>query len=206
MAEPRACPVCGASNPAGADWCGQCYARFGEHERATAEVAVVGAGSTPAKEGRSAAPIWTCTVCEEVNPISATECSVCGSSMLESSGATTSQFDIEPAVAVLWSAIPGAGLAKAGQGLLGLSAGLLIGMALSAGALFLPTGADGIGVVLILVGLVVWGITAHDAHRFATGDTEGVLLRPRILTFVGGGVIALMALAFIITSAQVGRQ
>lgn len=30
MAEIRRCPSCGASNPAGALWCGQCHRRFGE--------------------------------------------------------------------------------------------------------------------------------------------------------------------------------
>ena len=112
---------------------------------------------------------------------------------------------VDPGRAALWSLLPGMGLAKAGQGLLGLSAGLLIGMALAAGALFLSSDGTAIGAVLTLTGMAVWAITAHDAYRFALGDAQGVFLRPRVLTVIAGGVLGLMALALVLTSGQVGR-
>ena len=205
MSEPRTCPVCGASNPAGADWCGQCFARFDEPQKAMVSEMASGVKSphAVATTHTAAAPAWTCELCETENSMDHDECVTCGASMFDTFG--DRDIAVDPGQAALWSLVPGLGLAKAGQGLLGLSAGLLIGMALAAGALFLSSGSTAIGVVLTLTGIGVWAISAHDAYRFALGDAKGTFLRPRVLTVIAGGVLGLMALALVLASGRVGR-
>ena len=98
------CPHCGAGNPAGAAWCGQCLRRFDaavvangngavrstNGKLAVPSVAVPSGGSAEAAIVRTAAgpavrtredgePLWICPACETENELSSSACSRCGS-------------------------------------------------------------------------------------------------------------------------------
>lgn len=120
------CPKCGALNPEEAQWCGQCFARFGEKPPET-EVVHPDARSDPAtspasqlrvlgKEGRlleeGGRLFWKCSACERVNPMESDVCSACGSSLYRMFGEAspkTQPTERDPASAALLSLLPGIG-------------------------------------------------------------------------------------------------
>ena len=193
------CPACGASNPPGAGWCGRCYERF---------EAAVSQGDLPSGSIRTACPpgaFWDCPVCGESNHLEASECLSCGASVFDSFGVGGGRPSVAPEKALAWSALPGLGLAKSGQGLLGLSIGLLIALSLGAGALFVTEGSAAAGVMLMITAVIIWLVSAHDAYRWARREETAVLLRPRVVTILAGLVIGLMVVAFVVAGERVGR-
>ncbi len=108
----------------------------------------------------------------------------------------------DPVRALAWSAIPGVGLAKAGQPILGLSEGILVVMAVASGVLLFATSA--VGVALTAAGLMLWALSGHDAYRLAAGHEKSILVRPRVLSVIAGGVLGLIALGLVMTSSRLG--
>ena len=124
--------------------------------------------------------------------------------MFDSFGAGRSRT-VLPEKALAWSALPGVGLAKSGQALLGLSIGLLIVLSLGAGAVFVTAGSATPGVVLIITAASIWLVSAHDAYRCASREESSVLLRPRVITVLAALVIGMMIVAFVVAGGKVGR-
>src|SRR5687767_10169960 len=102
------CPACGATNPEGAQWCGQCLHRFGQSP------SVAGNGAPPPGAATPAAPLpatsapsaatpataqpteategfrrqgdtleWACPSCEQFNSMDDVHCVVCGTAFSE---------------------------------------------------------------------------------------------------------------------------
>ncbi|MDP8958136.1 MAG: zinc finger Ran-binding domain-containing protein [Actinomycetota bacterium] len=212
--EARVCAACGARNPAGVDWCGQCYQRFEE----TFEVApavpqeppqprTVGAlagDGPPAPPGAPqetevvvgvAEPQWECRLCGTSNPMEASRCGACGTTIFETFGARPDrEQELAPSNALGWSLVfPGLGHGKAGQGMLGVAIGLLTAMAVAFGTMLgLGMGRAVWGSLLLLLALGVWGVAAMDAYHWAAGRGEEVLLRPRVVSVLSALMLVLL--------------
>jgi ribosomal protein L40E len=216
MAGPIVCSECGARNPAEVAWCGQCFASLAVDDQPAEGDASIGqppadtppetvaddpvspsskTGSRVAGEGAT----WICRTCETANPLDEQECSACGTSIYASFGADEEgRMDADPQKALVRSIIlPGLGHSYAGQGLLGAAIAGLTLMALGFGIALVVSDRSSFGWPLILVAVVVWVIAAMDAIRIAGGHTEGLLLRPRVVTgLVGLVMVALIVAAF----------
>lgn len=124
--------------------------------------------------------------CDTVVPVETTECPVCHQSIYDSFGGREPAETVDPRTALTWSAIPGGGHVKVGQALLGVTIGFLSVISLVFGVVLVVSRRVPWGAAQIFMGIVLWGVAAHDAYRFAEGDTGQVLLRPRVLSVVAG--------------------
>ena len=223
------CPACGASNPEGAAWCGQCYRRFDEpevaQEVAPKEIAPHSPESDPAQPGTpddAAAPAtaagegfrkdgdvieWECPQCGNFNAIELQHCDVCGSSFLDR---FRTEEPEEPrnwnAALVMTMLLPGAGHLAVGRYGSGwarivLFAGWLLGtlMLISAG------GSQGVvmGTPLLLGALILWVMSMVDVYRLQQGDSE--ILVGRHLLWLVVGVLLMLAVALFSTIGSVGQ-
>jgi hypothetical protein len=91
--------------------------------------------------------------------------------------------------------LPGGGHFKTGQSALGLAVAGLLVATVAFGVAILNGNRRAVGFVLLGFGLVAWGISIFDATRFATGNEEAVLLRPRVVTSAMGLVFMLVIVA-----------
>mgnify|MGYP001813196994 CR=1 FL=1 len=135
-------------------------------------------------------------MCDATNPVSVDECRSCQTSIYDAFGATENEGpEIEPAVAARWALLPGGGHFKTGQSALGLAvAGLLIAT-VAFGVAMISGSRSAVGLVLLVFGVIAWGISIFDATRFAAGNEEAVLLRPRVVTSAMGLVFMLVIIA-----------
>lgn len=218
MADPVVCSYCGARNPAEAEWCGQCFSSLGINaatrpdgsddsirERVDLPESAVpvrpptptDGEAEPSSPRRTKARVWVCSVCETPNPLDAQHCAACGTSIFASFGAEDEEhIDVDPQRALLRSVLfPGLGHAYAQQGLLGSAVGGLTVMALGFGGALVATGVGRFGWPLILLAIAIWVAAALDAFRLAEGQTDSLLLRPRVLTALVGLVMVVVILA-----------
>lgn len=170
------CASCGASNPAEARWCGQCYA-----------------GLDPVPDGVGRPEGWTCRICREVNQPTAATCSTCGSSIYESFGER--EEIVLPGEAVRSSAVPGMGLVRVGLRVEGILTFVLVAFALVAGLFIISAGGGG-GWVLVIAAAVLWLVAVRDAYMVAT-KTDTHWLEPRTIS-VAAGLIIIMAAILIL--------
>jgi hypothetical protein len=249
------CASCGGMNPAGADWCGQCLARFTAPEPPppTPPPAVPVAATTlrpapepdvdadllfdpdpfrllqavpdvpepmpsdriavlpaePADEERVVergafratgdAITWTCTVCDEVNPLEAAVCSVCGSTFALT---VRPREDDRPArdpnqTALISLFFPGAGHAYLGLWGQAIARGVMsVWVAATALVAALTKGPNS-GALMVTFGLAalaLWLVAAHDAFREARGEQAFVLLKGRRYLWL---TIALLGVMFL---------
>jgi ribosomal protein L40E len=205
MTEPIVCNECGARNPSGADWCGQCFASLSNGDTtadvtATEDVAPAeeqveeAVGEVESTEGEA---VWVCSMCETSNPLEAQQCSACGTSIYTSFGAADeARRDVDPQKVLLRSILfPGLGHTFAGQSLLGAAIVGLALMALGFGIALVVTGVRGFGVPLVVLGIGIWIVAALDAVRIAAGDQDSLLLRPRVVTALVGLVLVMVIAA-----------
>lgn len=143
---------------------------------------------------------WMCSVCGISNPLADSYCAACGSSIFDVFK-TEEQRQVDPRSAALRGLLlPGLGHAYAGQTLLGVSVGALVAVSLFLGAILIALEVVVAGILLLLVGVGVWGIGVLDAFRWARGETGDVILRPHVLTALVGAV--LLVLIVVAVSAQ----
>lgn len=210
MADPVTCSQCGARNPADADWCSQCYTRLDEEPETPTEppeppapfsdAVQLESGATDVAEQPSPPEgdrRWACKVCDTQNPLEESVCSACGTSIFESfGGAAEETAKADPREAMLRSVLfPGLGHARVGQSLLGVAIGGLTVMALIFGLSLVLSGETTYGAVVLLIAVGVWVVAALDTIRFATGATDSVWLKPRVVTALVGAVTIAVILA-----------
>jgi hypothetical protein len=124
--------------------------------------------------------------CDTIVPVEVTECPACHQSIYDSFGGRVVEETIDPKIALTWSAIPGGGHFKVGQALLGVTIGLLSIISLVFGITLVISRRVPWGAAQIFISILLWAVAAHDAYRFAEGDTGQVMLRPRVLSVVAG--------------------
>lgn len=213
MAEPNTCPTCRARNPADAQWCGQCFEPLGQREEPVGTVdspesAAVSEPAEPppgASDG-SAGPSWTCSICDTVNPVASSECRACGSAIFESFGGSEEKhLEVDPRSTLLRSLVfPGLGHFPVGQSPLGVAIGGLVLVSLGFGVILMVSGLGPYGLFLVLVAVGLWLVAALDAYRWANGEPDEVLLRPKVLTILVGVVVAVVILAVMVTQGRAG--
>lgn len=185
------CPSCGATNPPGAAWCGQCFTRF-EPAAAPAPTAAPAPPRHPHASPPSTAPArapgtagaaagdrrlrvvdggveWTCATCGEANPIDTFSCTVCGAGMADAFAPPSAPVDWDRARR-RELLVPGSGLVLAGAGGLGAARAVLVGLWLLGALLLLASG--GAEALPIAAPLLV-GVTA----LYATGVRDVDALR-----------------------------
>jgi ribosomal protein L40E len=220
MADLVVCSQCGARNPAEIEWCGQCFASLADAAGNEPDVPTIDYPNETLNEDQpgvllteipppadaeqqtqaSTEPTpssWVCPVCETPNPLEAQECSACGTSIYTAFGATDDEkVQVDPQQALFRSVMfPGLGHAYAKQGLLGSAIGGLTLMALGFGIALVAIGVGTFGWPLVLLALGIWVAAAFDAFRIASGQSGGLLLRPRIITALVGSVMIEVILA-----------
>jgi len=213
------CPHCGAGNPAGATWCGQCLRRFDEtpapsSARAESTVTELRPVRTRpvvrSEEGKE--PVWTCPACETENPLSASACERCGSKFVSFfAGARDEAPRGSRSAAIGFSAaLPGAGnwiyrqsgpaVARAVMYLwtVGISI-MLLG--------FPPRNARGlvrgVGAIFALAAATVWAVSMLETLRLSEGDTRP-MIPPKALTWFAAALSGVLMLG-LIASVVAGR-
>jgi ribosomal protein L40E len=211
---PIRCPACGATNRAGAQWCGRCLERFPRAEAAAPGRSgpppppPAGEGDAPASETadvqRGAFRIagerisWTCSRCEAENPLDAAMCSVCGSTFADSVRPRDEDAPArDPGKAMLISLFyPGAGHAYVGEWGQAIARGVLSSWVMLVLVVALAQwGTPGsllLSIVFGLASFVLWAVTAHDAYRSAAGQDGLVILRGRAFLYVVLGLLLLL--------------
>lgn len=193
MTEPVRCPSCGASNAAGAQWCGQCLARFG----VPPAPAPAPPPSSPSPKPVSPAALqpvpshgvhrrgddlfWTCPACDAVNDMAHTTCPVCGTVIAALFGATKTRGPKRtgPMVVALSAVLPGAGHGYAGRMADAVARGVLFLWTSAIGILLLTrTNARGasvfraVGAVFVITAVGTWLVTMLEAQRLSKGDDD----------------------------------
>lgn len=227
------CSSCGAMNPAGAAWCGQCYASFAE-ERTVVTAPVGGSGTevvaassdaaaptrspsvppgevvtTPAGEGfrRTEAGLeWRCTGCETWHAIDVAVCEVCGTAFGAAWAPDAPEVGPErwQAARLRTYLLPGLGHLHVGA--TGPGAGRLV--------LFLIWLASGIGLalaggagVIAAAPLLLGAFTVYGASVVDIGNLERgakELLDGRSLLWLVVGVTAVTLAAMVVAALVAG--
>ena len=206
------CSNCGATNPDGARWCGQCLTRFdGAAEptsaAGTSEATLTGTAGPPAAGAesevaagsfrrRGEAIEWACPSCGEFNGIDLMACSVCGTAFAEQFREEKPEPPRNWTQAMALSAIaPGAGHLAVGRYGSGASR-LVLFLVWAIGAVLLTSSGGRsalIAVIPLLLGMVtVWVGSIVDLYRLQHGETE--LLVGRRLLWLVIGVLALLGI------------
>jgi ribosomal protein L40E len=188
------CAHCGASNPAEAGWCGQCYSLFDAPaavDEAVLDVAaeVLAAVSAPTPD--LAPGEWSCRLCDAPNAVEDSVCASCGVSIFESIAPSSEDAPVADDVLRRGAWFPGLGYGLVGQSAVGLVVALL---AVAAGVTGLSMALSGApaGILLVAVCIGIWAVSALDAYRMAHGAP--MIMTPRALSLVGG-VVVLVILA-----------
>ena len=181
----KRCSACGAGNATGAERCSQCHTPFPADRPGPA----TGSGAG-----------WRCSGCGETNDVALSVCATCGSSIFDTFKEPSHRPAVTNSDVLRWSLDgPGLGLAKAGQAVHRFVVAVLGVTALVTGLMLLFTDRGiGAGAFLLSIVLVVWVASTRDALVAASGRPEEMLLRPRILTVLGGLVIVAILLAIVI--------
>lgn len=193
------CPACGATNPEGASWCGQCYTSFTASPE-PAQPAEPGQAPGPAAEPstsgfrkRGDALEWQCPRCDAYTSVEQLDCQVCGTPLAARYDVDTDETEHNWSAAMALSAVvPGAGhlaVARYGAG----AARLLLFTVWLVGGLLL-TASGGAGAIpaaapLYLGAFVLWAGSLVDLHQLQRGDRE--LLAGRTLLWLVVSVIIL---------------
>ena len=195
------CAACGASNPAGSDWCGQCYEPLEgpqqDHsldaaEQLSAANVAIDTGQTTVLDEKvdlDGAP-WVCHVCETPNPLTATACSVCQTTIFDSH--TPPKETPEVADVLRASAIPGGGLFAVGRQGEGAMVALLVLFCIVGGVAVIIAGKPA-AMLLILAGLAIWAVAARDAAAIVTSGQDEAWLRPRVISIIAAAVLFMAA-------------
>ena len=205
MAERLRCEVCGATNVAGAEWCGQCYTSLGDpvETNASADAEVEPSDTTPPDatppDTSVAVGQWTCSVCGESASLELETCPVCGGSIFDAfAGAPKYPAPSDVAVASL---VPGLGLAQVGRGGEGVIVAILVGFCVLGGLAIAAVG-EGLGWLLVFIGVAIWALAGRDAYTVAAGRAAESWIRPRALTVIA--VVVLIVLAVVLLRALPG--
>jgi ribosomal protein L40E len=197
----RRCPSCRALVSEDAEWCGQCFSTLrppGSPDSPgpeTRPAPVTRREPMPTAEGE---PSWTCPTCDAANPISASNCGVCGTAFAQLFAEPKERVEIRPTRALAWSLLlPGLGHWRAGRAFDGVARmvlfawtfGTLVVIALS------RAGKGGLGKTAPLFGLFLvaslglYVTSALDAYRITSGEQP--LVSSRVLLWASVGLVLL---------------
>ena len=143
---------------------------------------------------------WTCRFCETKVPVGEVQCPTCQQTIYDSFGGRRPEVELDPMEALRKSALPGGGHFALKQGITAVTILALTVISLAMGIYLIVVGVTTFGALLTFVGLTVWMLAAHDAFRMASGHTDEIFLKPRVLSFAMGAWFIVVILA--VRSAQ----
>lgn len=205
------CEACGATNPASAQWCGQCLRRF---DSPAPPASAPPAAEAPVVGGKAAAPAegapafrqadrgfeWACTACGTYSPLEERACVACGYVLVLHGDASEGEVD--------WARVrrrnlfaPGAGhLATRHRGI-GLGVLFLWGVWLLSGVLLATQPGGAVMAMPLLAGaLFLWTAVQVDGGRLAQG--QPAFLDGRVVLWAVVGVTLLVVVAAVAASGQ----
>lgn len=220
MAESFRCPNCGALNPSGAEWCGQCLTRFrktppppppplpGAAPAPDAGTATTPASTeprptlTPGRRGAfnvtEAGIKWVCARCDTENPLEAQVCSVCGSPFADTVHPPKTVPERDPNTVAMYSLFfPGAGhwyLELKGQAVARAVLSTWVVLIALIGGI---QGSLSLAIPFAIAAFALWGLAAHDAFREARREPARVILKGRTFVYVVMGLLMLMVVLLI---------
>ena len=155
-------------------------------------------------ESSSDATTWQCGTCDTVNPISLDVCSVCGATIFQAMGADTEEVTMSQDQALGLALVPGLAHARLAEPILGFIIGILVLACLGFAFLFIQSGGVVWGLVVGVVGLLTWGVSVFDVNQRIAGAPP--VLRPRVITILGGVVILIIMVAGFVAGASALRS
>ena len=194
--EPDAVPPIGETSAAEGETRGE---GPGEEPEATATAAE--ASKVVPLQARKGEPAWPCPVCDNRNPIELDVCAACGTPFARLLQEPERRPEISPQSALLSSLVfPGLGHWKCGKPFDGLARAVLFAWTLATVVVIAlsRSGKDGFGATIGLLGLflvatvLLYALSALDAHRIASGESE--LVTSRILLWGSAGLMLLAAI------------
>jgi ribosomal protein L40E len=197
------CQRCGAGNPAGASWCGQCHQRF---HGAPGASRVEPIEDRPAVTRAGDSLTWTCPACDATNDIEAADCVRCGSSFasffVPPEPVRPSRVPSRRAVA-LSAALPGLGHWALGRSGEAIARGLLYVWTVGLSVLLLarpPAGGRAVvravGALFLLAASGVWIVSMLETMRIVDGD-ERPMLPKNALTWLTAGLSIVLCLGLL---------
>jgi RNA polymerase subunit RPABC4/transcription elongation factor Spt4 len=209
----RRCPSCRALVSEDAEWCGQCFSTLRPPAPPEPEARSESVARREPSATADGEPSWTCPTCEEVNPLSASRCAVCGTAFVQLFAEPKERVEIRPTRALAWSLLfPGLGHWRAGRAFDGVARmvlfvwtfGTVVVIAMSrAGKGGLGTTAPLFGLFL-LASLGLYVTSALDAYRIASGEDPLVSSRVLLWASVGLVLLSTMLATFLTLTATRG--
>lgn len=205
------CPACGARNGEAATWCTQCYADLRTSGATGGEPVgpVTGVSDRGSRDVRTVdgEVEWRCSTCGSWTPLASGRCATCDAPRRgfgEVAPPPVLGSDMRGRLLLASLLFPGLGHLVARRVGTGVARLVLAGSWL-VGALVVVVGAGGgagrIPAVPLLLGVaVLWVGSARDAVALVDGGRE--LLRPRVLSWLTGAVLAgLLLTSFLVAGS-----
>lgn len=147
---------------------------------------------------------WTCAACETINPMSQDVCSVCGTTIFQTMGADGDEPAITADQGFRLGVVPGLAHSRLGEPVLGLIIGILVIACLAFATLLILSGGVLWGLIVGVVGLITWATSIADVNQRIAGSAP--ILRPRVITILGGIVILVIMLAGFVAGVTAVRS
>ena len=150
--------------------------------------------------------IWRCTRCDNDNPLDAQICSVCGTRFADILNPPRDRPIRDPNNMAMYSLfLPGAGHWQMDLKAQGAARAIVSAWVVMVALLAAIAGATVMAVVFGMAAFVLWMVAAHDAYREARGESQMVLLKPRVFVYLVLGLLMLMIVLLVSAGFRAGR-
>ena len=152
---------------------------------------------------------WQCNRCDNVNPLEAQVCSVCGTTFADIVRPESTKPQRDPNMAALMSLfLPGAGHMYQHLWPQGIARAIVSLWVMSVVLVSLFAGGRNnsmlVGVTFGIVATALWVVGAHDAYREARGESAMVILKGKVFLYLVLGL--LMLLFFLLMAAGLNAR
>lgn len=141
--------------------------------------------------------VWTCSRCENENPLDSQVCEVCGTRMADVVQPPPERPQRDPGTAAMVSLFfPGAGHGYLGMWGQAVARGVLSAWVILVVFVSLLQRGEGgstlIGIVFALVATALWAAAAHDAYREARNEPGMALIKGKVFLYLVLGLLVLL--------------
>ena len=131
-------------------------------------------------------------------------CAVCGTTIFETMGGATDEITLTQDQGLRLGLVPGLAHARMGEPVVGFIIAVLVLACLGFGFVFITSGGAVWGLVVGFVGLATWGVSVFDVNQRIAGAAP--ILRPRVMTIIGGLVVIVIMVAGFVAGATAVRS
>lgn len=141
--------------------------------------------------------VWTCSRCDNENPLESQVCEVCGTRMADVVQPPPERPQRDPGTAAMVSLFfPGAGHGYLGMWGQAVARGVLSSWVILVVLVSLFQRGQGgstlIGIVFALVATALWAAAAHDAYREARNESSLALIKGKVFLYLVLGLLVLL--------------